>query len=175
MNNALLVRVLYCRTDFLKQVKAFGNSERVGIAVVRERDALHQFHDEVGLAILGGPGVKQSRDVRMVHKRDRLPLGLEPRQDHLRIAAIDPNHFQGHAAFNGFGLVGHPDAPYAPFADLLEQLIPTHHRSAVGSEIPRASAASGIVIPAKNLITTNSALRGSALANVWRASSNARI
>ena len=55
----------------------------------RDRHALNQLHHEEGPAVVGRAGVEQLGDVRMVHQRDGLPLGLEPRQDRLGRATLD--------------------------------------------------------------------------------------
>ena len=62
-----------------------GIGELLLVAVVGDRDAADQLHDEVGPARLGGAGVEDPGDVGMVHQRQGLPLGLEP-GDHLRVS-----------------------------------------------------------------------------------------
>jgi hypothetical protein len=52
------------------------------VGVLRDRHAADQLHDEVGAAAVVGAGVDHSRDVRVVHQREGLPLGLEA-GDHL--------------------------------------------------------------------------------------------
>ena len=56
--------------------------EAVLVAVLGDRDAADQLHDEVGPAGVGGPGVEDPGDVGVVHQGQGLPLGLEP-GDHL--------------------------------------------------------------------------------------------
>jgi hypothetical protein len=65
--------------------------------------------------------VKHLGDVGMVHEGERLPLGLEAGQDGARIhAGLD--ELDGDEAFDRLGLLGHPDAAHAAFADLLDEL-----------------------------------------------------
>ena len=52
--------------------------ELLAVAVVGDRDAADQLHDEVGAARVGGAGVEDLGDVGVVHQRQGLPLGLEP-------------------------------------------------------------------------------------------------
>ena len=58
----------------------------------------------------------------MVHHRQSLPLGLEPR-DHL--AGIHPrlDDLQGNFTPHRLELLGHVHDAHAPFADLLKQLV----------------------------------------------------
>ena len=51
------------------------------VAVVGDRHALDQLHDEVGAAGVGGAGVEHPGDVGVVHQRQGLALGLEPGDD----------------------------------------------------------------------------------------------
>lgn len=42
----------------------------------------------------------------------------------IRLAPVDADQLGRNTPFHGFGLVGHPDGPHAPFADLLRQPLP---------------------------------------------------
>jgi hypothetical protein len=55
------------------------------IAVLVDGDATDQFHDEVGPAGVGGAGVQDLGDVRVIHQRQSQALGLEARDDLPRI------------------------------------------------------------------------------------------
>ena len=56
----------------------------------------------------------------MIHDRQRLTLGLEPRDDLLGVhAGLDD--LEGHPAPDRFLLLGHVDGAHAAFADLLKQ------------------------------------------------------
>ena len=44
-------------------------------------NALDVFHDEEGAVVLGGPAVEDLGDVGMIHQGQRLPLGLESREN----------------------------------------------------------------------------------------------
>ena len=54
--------------------------EAVPVAVVGDRLAGHELHDEVGETLVGGAGVERARDVGVVHHGERLPLALEASQ-----------------------------------------------------------------------------------------------
>jgi hypothetical protein len=60
----------------------------------------------------------------MVHERDRLPFGLEAREDRARAGRVRPDQLDRNPALYGFGLIRHPDRTHTSFADLLEQLVP---------------------------------------------------
>ena len=51
------------------------------VAVLGDRDALDQLHHEERPAAVGRAGVEHAGDVRVVHQRQGLPLGLEPGDD----------------------------------------------------------------------------------------------
>ena len=70
-----------------KSVRRSGQTKAVLVAIVRQRDALDQLHDEERPATLGGPGVEDLGDVRVVHQSQGLALRLEPGQDGLRVHA----------------------------------------------------------------------------------------
>jgi hypothetical protein len=73
----LLVRILHGRTDLPEELQLVANAELVGVAEFVERDSLHQFHDEERLPLDRRPGIEQFGDMRVIHKGDRLPLGLK--------------------------------------------------------------------------------------------------
>ena len=98
------------------------------IAVVDDRDALHQLHHEVGPAAVGRAGIEHPGDVGVVHQGQRLPLRLEPGDDIARIhARLDD--LQGHLAADGVLLLGDEDQAEPPLADLLHEFIGTDDRA----------------------------------------------
>ena len=82
MDDALLVGVLDRLADGDEQLQPLPGREAVLVAVLGDRHALDQLHDEVRPAGAGGAGVEHPGDVGVVHQRQRLPLGLEA-GDHL--------------------------------------------------------------------------------------------
>ena len=85
-------------------------------------DAAHQFHDEVGPARLRRARIEHLGDVRMVHQRQRLPLGFEAGDDLPGVHA-QLDDLERDAAPHRLLLLGHVDHAAAAFADLLQQLV----------------------------------------------------
>src|SRR5262249_4249943 len=67
-------------------------------------------------------GIKNARDGRMLHHRQRLALGLEPCDD---LPGVHPglDDLQRHPAPEGLLLLGEPDLTHPTFAEVLQQLI----------------------------------------------------
>ncbi len=64
----------------------------------------------------------------MVHQGESLPLGLEPRDDLLRIhARLDD--LERHLATHGLRLLGQVDDAHSPFADHLRELVGADDRA----------------------------------------------
>ena len=75
----------------------------------------------------GRPALRRSRiehfgDVRMVHHRQRLPLGLEA-GDHLPRVHARLDDLERDRPLDRLGLLGHEHDAHAAFADLLQQLV----------------------------------------------------
>ena len=97
------------------------------VAVLRDRHALDQLHDEVGPAGVGRARIEHPGDVRMVHHRQGLPLGLEA-GDHLPRVHARLDDLERDRPLDRLGLLGHEDDAHAAFADLLQQLVGADHR-----------------------------------------------
>ena len=92
--------------------------------ILGERDALDQFHDEERRArVRVGAGVEQLGDVRMVHQRDGLALGLEAGQDRLRLPRSARISLTATRRLTGSVWSAIQTAAHAAFADLLQQLV----------------------------------------------------
>ena len=98
----------------------------------------HQLHHEVRPARLGRAGIEHLGDVRMVHQRQRLPLGLEA-GDHLLRVHAELDDLERDAAPDRLALLGHPDRAEAAFADLLEQLVAADPSAARRARRPLAA------------------------------------
>src|SRR5688572_27058417 len=131
MNDSLLVSVLHRVADLYKQLEPRSRRESVLVAVARDGHAAHKFHREVGTAGVGGTGVEHAGDIRMIHARDRLSLGLEAR-DHFLGVHAEFNYLQGHSALHGFVLLGHVDDTAAALTNLLQQLVTSDDLAALG-------------------------------------------
>ncbi len=122
MDDPFLVRVLHGRADLAKQRQPGGDVESVGVAILGDRDALDQLHDEEGPAVGGRAGVQHAGNIRMLHERQGLALRLEAGQNAARVhAPLD--QLQRHLAADRAKLLGHEDGAHPPLADLLAELV----------------------------------------------------
>ena len=128
VDDPLLMRVLDGLADLDEQVEAILCGELVLVAVLGDRNPADQFHHEVRPAGLGRAGIEHLGDVRMVHQRQRLPLGLEAGDDLLGVHA-QLDDLEGHAPPDRLALLGHPDHAEAAFAELLEKLVAADDRA----------------------------------------------
>ena len=97
------------------------------VAELGDRNAAHQFHHEVGPARVGRARVEHLGDVRMIHHRQRLPLGLEAGDDLLGVHA-QLDDLERDLAADGFLLFRQPDHAEAAFAEFLQQLVAADER-----------------------------------------------
>ena len=101
--------------------RSFGR-QPVPVAVLGDRDAVDQLHDEEGAAGIGGAGVEDPGDVGVVHQGQGLALGLEPGDDlggvHARL-----DDLQRDRAADGRLLLGEEDDAHAALADLAEERV----------------------------------------------------
>ena len=122
VDDPLLVGVLDGAADGDEELEPLAGAEPVVVAVVVDGDSLDELHDEVGTAGLGGAGVEDAGDVRVVHQRQRLPLGLKAGDHWLGVhARLDD--LESDAAVDRLGLLGDKDDTHPTFADLLQQLV----------------------------------------------------
>ena len=105
-----------------EQLQPLPRGQPVLVAELGDRHALDQLHHEVRPAGRGRPAVEHPGDVRVVHDRQGLPLGLEP-GDHLPRVHPRLEHLQRDLAADRLGLLGHVDDAEPALADLLQQLV----------------------------------------------------
>jgi len=124
MDDALLVRVLNRFARLREEPQPIGDVQAVAIAVLRDRHARDVLHDEVGAAVGRRPRVVHRSDVRMVHQRESLALGFEPRDD---LARVHPelDQLERDTPADRRLLIGEVHDPHAAFADLPEHAIRT--------------------------------------------------
>ncbi len=67
VDDPLLVRMLHGMTDLHEQFQPLVDRQVVLVAVLGDRDAANQFHDEVRAARVGRPGIEHAGDIRVVH------------------------------------------------------------------------------------------------------------
>jgi hypothetical protein len=87
VQDALLVRVLHGLAHLDEELQSLARREVALVAVLRDRDAAHELHHEVRPAGLGRAAVEHLGDVGVVHQRQRLAFGFEPRDDLARVHA----------------------------------------------------------------------------------------
>ena len=118
VDNPFLVGMLHRLADLHEQIEPGRDRQPPLVAVLRQRNAVHQLHDEIGATIFGRAAVEHFGDIRMVHQRQRLALGFKPGQHGLGShAGLD--QLEGDHSPHRLALLGHPDRAHAPFADHL--------------------------------------------------------
>jgi hypothetical protein len=102
MNDEILVRVMHCGANRLKQPQPSRYIEAIRVAEGVDGDAIDVLHDNVSCSIRERPAIQQVRDVWMIQLRENLALDLKARVDRAagRAAA---HHFDGHLLFE-FGI-----------------------------------------------------------------------
>ena len=100
----------------------FSRSQVVLVAVVGNRLAADELHHEIGPAGLGGAGVEDLGNVRVVHQGQGLPLGLEA-GDYLPRVHAEFDDFHRDFAADRFLLLGHVDIAEASLADPFEKFV----------------------------------------------------
>ena len=106
----------------------FARSQFVAIAVVCDRHPLDQFHRKIRAARVGRSSIQHLGDVVVIHHRECLAFGFEPR-DHLAAVHARFDDFQRDFAANGPFLLGHVNRAHAALTDLLQQLVRTDDRT----------------------------------------------
>jgi len=128
VNYAFLVRVLHGLANRDEQLQPGRGRQAVLVAIARNRDPAHEFHDEEGTSAAGRAGVEHAGNIRVFHQRERLSLHLEPR-NHLVGVHADLDDLHGYAPANGLLLLGHPDRAKAALPELLQQLVVSNLRT----------------------------------------------
>src|SRR5207248_214887 len=104
MDDALLMRMLNRLAHRKKELKTLSNAKTMMVAVLCNRNAIHELHDEVWVSPLGYVGIQDVSDIGMVHHGDGLALIIESRDDLAGVHAA-LNDFQCHAAVDRIGLL----------------------------------------------------------------------
>ena len=118
VDDPLLVSMVDRRAHVAEESEAFPGPQPMLIAELGDGDALDQLHREPRPAGGRRPGVEHLGDVRVVHHRQRLALGLEAGQ---HFPGVHPglDDLQRHPAGDRLALLGHPDGAEAALANLL--------------------------------------------------------
>ena len=122
VDDPFLVRVLDGLANLDEQVEPIARGKPGFVTILRDLDAAHQFHDEVGPAGVGCAAIEHLGDVGMIHHGQCLALGFEAGNDRLRVHP-QFDDLEGDPPAHRFLLLGHIDHAHAAFADLLEELV----------------------------------------------------
>src|SRR2546427_313720 len=95
------------------------------IAVFRDFDTPNQLHDKIRPAGVRRSGIEYFGDVAVVHQGQRLSFSLKTGNDAFGVHARF-NDLQGYPTTDRLVLFRHENDAIAAFADLLQQLVPTH-------------------------------------------------
>ena len=117
-----------------KQLEPLVRRQMILVAILRDGNSPHQFHHEIGPARLGRAGVEHFGDVGMVHQRERLAFGFEPR-DHLPGVHAQFDDLERDTALQRLALFGHINGAETALADLLEQLVVVDHSAGAFGEL----------------------------------------
>ena len=107
---------------------------RLRVAILGDRLACDELHHEERLAGLGGAAVEHAGDVRVVHQRECLPLGVEASEDRARVHA-DLDQLERDLAFDRCRLACPINGAHAPLAEDFEQRVPA------GDDLARSGSA----------------------------------
>ena len=144
VDHALGVRVLHRLAHLDEQPQPIRKTQSMPIAMLRDGQALDQFHREPGPCLLGQPAVEDFRDAGVVHDGKRLPLGLKPRDDRPRVHARLDDLERDHAS-HGLGLLGLVDHAEAALAeDLADGEVPDARAGRGEARLGRARVAAGL-------------------------------
>lgn len=125
MNDPFLMRVLDRMTNLREQFEPLVRTEIILVAVIRDFNPAHQFHHKERSARFRRSGIKHLRDVRVIHEGQGLSLGLETRNDSLRVHA-QLNDLERDTSPHGFLLLSHVNDTATTLAQLLKQFVPAN-------------------------------------------------
>ena len=112
MNDEILVRVMHCGTNRLKQLETSRDIQTIRVAIGVNGDAIDVLHDYVGGSVRQGAAVQEMRDVGMIQLRKDLTLDFQTRLNSSRQRAA-VNHLDGHLLFElGVGSLGKVNLPH---------------------------------------------------------------
>ena len=120
MDDRLLMRVLHSFTDLDEQFHPFSCRQFVLVAIGRDGQPGDILHHEIGAPVERRARVEHLGDVRVIHQRQRLALGLEPRH-HFGAVRAGPCQFDGDPTPHRLLLLRQPNLAHSADADQFEQ------------------------------------------------------
>ena len=124
VDHSVLVRVLDGQARRTEEPQARARVQLLLDAVFGDGRAVDQLHHEVRPPRLGGPGVEDASDARVVHARQDGALRLEARH-HLQVVRARLDELQRDLTLERLLLPGTEDDAEAAFPETLEQLVGT--------------------------------------------------
>ena len=121
MDDQALVREVDGGGDHPQQRDARRNVERPRAAVLGDRHALDELHDDVVQPVVGPAGVEQAGDVRMLQAREDPPLVPEPAQRFRHGQAGRQELHRDLLLELVVAALGQPDRAHAAAADLAHE------------------------------------------------------
>ena len=118
----LLVRVLHGTAHGQEEAEARIDIQLPRIGGNGDRRAVHQLHHEVRPPIVGGAGVEDAGDARVIHGREHLSLGFESRDDAIGVEAA-ADELERNLAADGVGLPGAVDGAHPALAQHGHRLV----------------------------------------------------
>ena len=122
VDDPLLMRVVDRMADLDEEPEALPGRKTVPIAEMGDGNALHVLHHEVRTALLRGSGVKDLRDVHMIHHGESLTLRLEA-GDHLLRVHAQLDDLESDLPLDRFFLFREVDLPHPAGAEEFEEMI----------------------------------------------------
>ena len=143
MDDPLLVGVLHGPADQDEQLQPLADRELLAVAVLGDRDAADQLHDEVGAARRRSSPASRTLAMLGWSISARACRSASNRATTCLVSIPGLMTFRATLRRTGCGLLGHVDDAHAPLADLLQQLVGADDRagpSATGGVAGRPSA-----------------------------------
>ena len=125
MNDSFLVRMLNGMADLYKKFQPLMWGQLVLVTKLSNLHPLHQFHHKVRPAGARRARIQHLGDVRMIHERECLALGVEP-GNHIPGVHPELDDLQCHQTLYRFLLGCQVHGPAAALPELLQQFIAAH-------------------------------------------------
>jgi hypothetical protein len=125
MDDPFLMGVLNSPARLDKEVQPLAGWQIILIAIVSDRDASNQFHNEERPASVGRTPIQHLGYVRVIHQGERLALRFKAGNNRPRVHA-ELNHLHGHSSADWLLLLRQVNHTTPSLADLLEHSVATY-------------------------------------------------